>query len=211
MDKNTSAMKKIDNINFSELLSQITTQLQDLRQSKNNEVVATANKLLDIILQRKKGGEKLIKDNDVLRIGIVGQVKAGKSSFLNSLFFNGENVLPKASTPMTAGLTILDYGEKEEFVVEYFNDKEWDDFVERAKLFDEEVANWKQHSGMLDISDEEAAKMANVDEVFVAAKELVSSCNHSVRTKIRPKSLVETVSFSGTKGLHQMLEALKLG
>jgi hypothetical protein len=207
MDKNASKMKKIDNNNYSELLSQITSQLQDLKNSKNNEVAATANRLLDTILQRKEGGDKLIRDNDVLRIGIVGQVKAGKSSFLNSLFFNGENVLPKASTPMTAGLTILDYGEKEEFVVEYFNDKEWDDFVERAKLFDEEVANWKQQSGMLDISDEEAAKMANVDEVFVAAKELVSSCDHSVRSKIKPKSLVETVSFNGTKGLQQMLEA----
>ncbi len=200
-------MKKINNKNYSEMLSQISVKLQELRQSKNNEVVATANRLLDIVQQRKEGGDMLIKDNDILRIGVVGQVKAGKSSFLNSLFFNGENVLPKASTPMTAGLTILDYGEKEEFVVEYFNEIEWDDFVERAKLYDEEVANWKQESGMLDISDEEAAKMANVDEVFVAAKELVSSCTHSVRTKIKRNSLIETVAFNGTKGLQQMLEA----
>ena len=207
MDKNASIMKKINNKNYSEMLSQISVKLQELRQSKNNEVVATANRLLDIVQQRKEGGDMLIKDNNILRIGIVGQVKAGKSSFLNSLFFNGENVLPKASTPMTAGLTILDYGEKEEFVVEYFNEIEWDDFVERAKLYDEEVANWKQESGMLDISDEEAAKMANVDEVFVAAKELVSSCTHSVRTKIKRNSLIETVAFNGTKGLQQMLEA----
>lgn len=199
-------MKKIDSNNFSVLLSQVSGQLQNLKQSKNNEVASTANKLLDIVHKRQEGGDKLIKENNILRIGVVGQVKTGKSSFLNSLFFNGENVLPKASTPMTAGLTVLDYGEKEEFVVEYFNDTEWDDFIERAKLYDEEVSNWKQQSGMLDISDEEAAKSANVDEVFVAAKELVSSCNHVVRKKIKPISLIETIAFNGTKGLQQMLE-----
>ena len=53
-------------------------------------------------------GTKLIEEGDTLQIGIVGQVKAGKSSFLNALFFDGENILPRASTPTTAGLTILE-------------------------------------------------------------------------------------------------------
>ena len=43
----------------------------------------------------------------LLRIGIVGSVKAGKSTFLNSLLFDGQEVLPRAATPMTASLTCL--------------------------------------------------------------------------------------------------------
>ncbi|ANH47070.1 dynamin family protein [Helicobacter pylori] len=48
------------------------------------------------------------KDRD-LKIGIIGRVKAGKSSLLNALIFEGKDVLPKAATPMTASLTVLKY------------------------------------------------------------------------------------------------------
>ena len=75
-------------------------------------------------------GTKLIEEGDTLQIGIVGQVKAGKSSFLNALLFDGENILPRASTPMTAGLTILEYGEQNALEVDYFTQKDWS-FFER--------------------------------------------------------------------------------
>lgn len=55
--------------------------------------------------------KKLEDENRLLQIGIVGAVKAGKSTFLNSLIFDGKDVLPKAATPMTAALTIIKYGE----------------------------------------------------------------------------------------------------
>ena len=48
-------------------------------------------------------------ENRLLQIGIVGRVKAGKSSLLNALLFKGKTVLPKAATPITAALTILSY------------------------------------------------------------------------------------------------------
>jgi GTPase SAR1 family protein len=48
-------------------------------------------------------------ENRLLTIGIIGRVNAGKSSLTNSLFFNGESVLPEAPTPMTAALTVLSY------------------------------------------------------------------------------------------------------
>lgn len=46
-----------------------------------------------------------------MNIGIVGRVKAGKSSLLNALVFDGEPILPKAATPMTAALTTITWGE----------------------------------------------------------------------------------------------------
>ena len=71
--------------------------------------------------------DKIIKDNSELKLGIVGRVKAGKSSFLNSLLFNGRDVLPKAATPMTAALTKISYSESEknEAKVFFYSKGEW--------------------------------------------------------------------------------------
>ncbi len=59
--------------------------------------------------------EKTIKgmqaENRGLKVGIIGCMKAGKSSLLNALIFEGKDVLPKAATPMTASLTILKYAQ----------------------------------------------------------------------------------------------------
>ncbi|WP_086304189.1 dynamin family protein [Campylobacter devanensis] len=63
--------------------------------------------------------EKMEPERD-LKIGILGRVKAGKSSLLNALVFKGQNVLPKAATPMTAALTILEYSDKFEANIEYY-------------------------------------------------------------------------------------------
>ena len=53
----------------------------------------------------------IVEENRLLKIGIVGRVKAGKSSLLNALIFEGQSVLPKAATPMTAALTTLSHEE----------------------------------------------------------------------------------------------------
>jgi len=63
---------------------------------------------------------KLDDDFRLLHIGIIGKVKAGKSSLLNAVFFEGENVLPKAATPMTASLTRLTWGDSCQARVDYF-------------------------------------------------------------------------------------------
>ena len=63
------------------------------------------------------------KENRALKIGIVGEVKAGKSSFLNSLLFSGNDILPKASTPMTAALTKLSYAEKPSARIVFYSKK----------------------------------------------------------------------------------------
>ena len=68
----------------------------------------------------KKTLEEISQQDRQLKIGILGRVKAGKSSFLNALIFKGKNVLPKAATPMTAALTILEYSDKFEANIEYY-------------------------------------------------------------------------------------------
>ncbi len=72
--------------------------------------------------------EKTLKElqdtNRDLKVGIIGRVKAGKSSLLNALIFEGVEVLPKAATPMTASLTVLKYAETLSAEVELYNQKD---------------------------------------------------------------------------------------
>ena len=57
---------------------------------------------------------------------------AGKSSLLNALIFEGRNILPKAATPMTAALTKLEFGDKTEASVDFY---EPDDIADLEKDF----------------------------------------------------------------------------
>ncbi len=50
-------------------------------------------------------------ENRGLKVGIIGCVKAGKSSLLNALIFERKEVLPKAATTETSSLTILKYAQ----------------------------------------------------------------------------------------------------
>ncbi|WRG65040.1 dynamin-like GTPase family protein [Helicobacter pylori] len=72
--------------------------------------------------------EKTLKElqdtNRDLKVGIIGRVKAGKSSLLNALIFEGVEVLPKAATPMTASLTILKYAQTLSAEVEFYSPKD---------------------------------------------------------------------------------------
>ncbi|WQV52532.1 dynamin-like GTPase family protein [Helicobacter pylori] len=67
--------------------------------------------------------EMQAEDRD-LKVGIIGRVKAGKSSLLNALIFEGVEVLPKAATPMTASLTILKYANTLSAEVEFYSLKD---------------------------------------------------------------------------------------
>jgi len=92
----------------------------------------------------KKSFQNKIKDffneNRKLNIGVIGQVKAGKSSFLNTLLFDGKEILPKASTPKTATLTKMEYSENNIIEIKYYDQEDWNEIEERASLdCDEEI------------------------------------------------------------------------
>lgn len=80
-------------------------------------------------------------ENRVLKLGILGRVKAGKSSLLNALVFDGEDVLPKAATPMTAALTILQYGEETKAEVDFFTQEDIDDIKQIANRYEVKLQN----------------------------------------------------------------------
>ena len=88
----------------------------------------------DILSFKKNYFEKL-NEARKLRIGIVGQIKAGKSTFLNCLLFEGKDILPKAVTPMTAALTHIAYDDQPHAEVEFFDEADIKEIEKVAQGF----------------------------------------------------------------------------
>lgn len=59
-------------------------------------------------------------------LAVIGQVKAGKSTFLNTLLFGGREVLPQAASPKTTVLTRLEYAPEPRLTVEYYTEQDWE-------------------------------------------------------------------------------------
>ena len=74
-----------------------------------------------------------------LNIGIVGAVKAGKSSFLNACIFGGKEFLPKAATPMTAALTRISYSDTQKAIVHFYNEEDWDRIEKLSDQYDKRI------------------------------------------------------------------------
>ncbi len=112
--------------------------------------------------------EMQAKDRD-LKVGIIGRVKAGKSSLLNALIFEGVEVLPKAATPMTASLTILKYAQNLSAEVEFYSPKdiaklknEHERYVrEFNRIVEEEVKKQKEKQSLSNRAKERFRNVGN--------------------------------------------------
>ncbi|GAA9418340.1 hypothetical protein HpHA279_12530 [Helicobacter pylori] len=86
--------------------------------------------------------EKTIKgmqaENRGLKVGIIGRVKAGKSSLLNALIFEGKDVLPKAATPMTASLTILKYAQNLSAETQFYDEQDMEELKRDHERYEKE-------------------------------------------------------------------------
>lgn len=71
-------------------------------------------------------------ENDTLTLGVIGQMKCGKSTFLNAFIFEDE-VLPAATTPMTAALSVITYGETKSVEAEFYDKNEWAELQMQAE------------------------------------------------------------------------------
>lgn len=105
--------------------------------TKQNEVIRSELNL-GSPAEWKKHLEEIQQEGRFLRIGIVGRVKAGKSSLLNALLFDGRDVLPKAATPMTAALTMIKYADSISAEVEFFSQSDIDDFRGKYEAYQDE-------------------------------------------------------------------------
>ncbi len=86
--------------------------------------------------------EKTLKgmqaENRGLKVGIIGRVKAGKSSLLNALIFEGKDVLPKAATPMTASLTILKYAQNLSAQAQFYDEQDMEELKKDHERYEKE-------------------------------------------------------------------------
>lgn len=95
-------------------------------QRKKQTVAQAARKALDFGWIKKEEYGAIIKklDDDKLTIGVIGQMKCGKSTFLNAFIFE-DDVLPAATTPMTAALSVITYGPEKKIEAEFYTPGEW--------------------------------------------------------------------------------------
>jgi len=100
--------------------------------------------------------------NRLMQIGIVGRVKAGKSSLLNAMLFEGRSVLPKAATPMTAALTTLAYGKSLSAQVDFFSEEDIRDIHQKAAQYESALSKKTQHN--LENLKAKSHKKTNVSE-----------------------------------------------
>ncbi|MCQ2733737.1 dynamin family protein [Helicobacter pylori] len=114
---------------------------------------------------------KEMQDTDRnLKVGIIGRVKAGKSSLLNALIFEGVEVLPKAATPMTASLTVLKYAQNLSAQVEFYSPKDILELEneharyerEFNRIVDEEVKKQKEKQSLSNRAKEGVKKFGNM-------------------------------------------------
>ncbi|WP_162969585.1 dynamin-like GTPase family protein [Helicobacter pylori] len=114
---------------------------------------------------------KEMQDTDRnLKVGIIGRVKAGKSSLLNALIFEGVEVLPKAATPMTASLTVLKYAQNLSAQVEFYSQKDILELEneharyerEFNRIVDEEVKKQKEKQSLSNRTKEGVKKFGNM-------------------------------------------------
>ncbi|MFO7735346.1 MAG: dynamin family protein, partial [bacterium] len=124
MSKKKEIKNKVDG--YSKKLSKLN-EFRDLIPRDN------MSRLENTVKTFERDAETAIDENRLMRIGVIGQIKRGKSSFLNTFLFDGDEVLPKAATPMTAALTKITYSEKPKATVEFFSKDEWDNIETLAR------------------------------------------------------------------------------
>ena len=127
----------IDNKEFEAFVGQVEDIVAGVMGHAKEDDISGLNKLIDNF---KIKTEDFYRENRKLNIGVVGQVKAGKSSFLNTLLFEGKEILPKASTPKTATLTKMEYSEENIIQIEYYSPDEWEVLEDNAVVdLDDEI------------------------------------------------------------------------
>lgn len=161
---------------------------------KEDLALESYNELKRKINEIKKNGREL-------KIGIVGRVKAGKSSLLNSLFFNGENILPKAATPMTAALTILSYGEEFSYEVDFYNEEDikkikegYEKYKEKKEKLEKIKFEELKKKNKLGKSDEELKKLAEKSSARELKEEITIQSLFEQYTKMKESGLLSIVS-----------------
>ncbi len=139
------------------------TRIQDASGLLLDDVRGICRQFQIISLNRQiEACKGLLAENPPIDVAILGQFKAGKSSFLNSLI--GKSVLPVGVIPVTTVISRLTWGEKERAVVSFYdgtrsevNIHHLDEYTSEAKnpsnqknveMVDIELPSLKDYAGL---------------------------------------------------------------
>ncbi|OPY07968.1 MAG: Bacterial dynamin-like protein [Syntrophaceae bacterium PtaB.Bin038] len=94
--------------------------IQHLAQKGLQQVRSVCDRMKILSLNRQlEACEGLFVENPPIDVAILGQFKAGKSSFVNNLI--GRDVLPVGVIPVTTVITRLRFGERERAVISFYD------------------------------------------------------------------------------------------
>ena len=130
----------MNTVNVNQSLYDLASRYLPFKTTIDRNILSSLTQLANSFEQTIAQAER---QGRLLRIGIIGQIKRGKSSFLNSLLFNGQDILPKAATPMTAALTRISYSEQPQATVEFYTQQEWDKVLNTAGKVEKAEKNYK--------------------------------------------------------------------
>jgi len=92
--------------------SNLRTETADSRQAVVSRLERLCREFhVDSLLPQLRAGEEVLREHGVVDVAVLGQFKAGKSSFLNGLI--GRDVLPVNVLPATAVITRIGHGPAE--------------------------------------------------------------------------------------------------
>ena len=135
-----------------------------------------------------------------LRIAVVGQMKAGKSSFLNALLFSVD-VLPKAATPMTAALTRIAYAEKTYAEIEFYSVTDWQGITQNAKEYQRQYQDVEQQLIT-------ARKEKEPQSFFGSMMKMPKLGNRPASESISPSEIQQHISEE-LRSCHELVELAK--
>lgn len=186
-----------DNKEFETFVGQVENIVDDVTGYAKEDDISGLNKLIDNFKLKTKD---FYRENRKLNIGVVGQVKSGKSSFLNTLLFGGKEILPKASTPKTATLTKMEYSEENIIQIEYYSPKEWEVLEENAAvdIEDEIYTSAREIVDMVKRNGVDTAPYLEkgIDRIeFDTYEDLISSLNDYVGEDGRFTPIVKAVTL----------------
>jgi hypothetical protein len=125
--------------NYDELIAKVKEIGQSLDKYKPLVDADVINIFQNCSRTLEKDISDIVEDGRNLRVGIIGAVKAGKSSFLNAVLFDGQDVLPKAATPMTASLTRISYSKTPVAKVVFYDRDDWDIIVRESEEYEAKI------------------------------------------------------------------------
>lgn len=190
-------------------ISELINQGQALLENQENTELYDVSYLYDYIETERNLKSSLKKAADEGRklvIGIVGAVKAGKSSFLNALLFDGEQYLPKAITPSTATLTKITYSESPKAIVHFFSREDWDQIEKYVATYEAKLdALYVDYCAKFEESKKKDKQVGRKDRVLLSKEEYEIKLFRSVYKDDRILSAVELKRMASASGVLEHL------